>query len=95
MRIEKSSPTVFTPLDDGTGVLLNLETLIYYSLNPTGVALWKHIEAEKSITIDDLVRETCDRFDVSVETAQREIDAFVQHLQQFKIIRAGNPDSIG
>ena len=86
MRIEKSSPTVFTPLDDGTGVLLNLETLLYYSLNRTGVALWKHIEAEKSFTIDDLVRKTCERFDVSPETAHPEINTFIQHLLQFKIV---------
>jgi hypothetical protein len=32
MYIEKLQPTVFTPLDDGTGVLLNLQTLLYYSL---------------------------------------------------------------
>ena len=95
MRIEKASPTVFTPLDDGTGVLLTLETLFYYSLNRTGVAVWQHLEVEKSCTIDDLVRKTCDQFDVSPETARREINAFVQHLQQFKIVRVSKMDSVG
>lgn len=68
MRIEKSSPTVFTQLDDGTGVLLNVETLSYYGLNRTGVALWREIEADKSFTIDDLVRATCERFLMSSKT---------------------------
>jgi len=85
MRFEKSSPTVFTPLDDGRGVLLNLETLFYYSLNRSGAALWQAIE--NSQTLDDLVSVTCERFDVDQDTARREIGDFVERLQQFKMVR--------
>jgi hypothetical protein len=48
MHIEKLQPTVFTPLDDGTGVLLNLQTLLYYSLNKTGAAVWQQIEEKRA-----------------------------------------------
>ena len=81
------SPIVFTPLDDGTGVLLNLETLFYYSLNRTGVALWQEIDTNGSLTSDELVRTTCERFEVEEDVAQREVAAFVERLQQFKIIQ--------
>ena len=87
MRVEKSSPTVFTPLDDRTGVLLNLETLSYYRLNRTGVVVWREIEKTDFSTIDDLVRATCERFDVSEYAARREIGTFVEMLEQFKLVR--------
>jgi hypothetical protein len=84
MRFEKA-PTVFTPLDDGRGVLLNLETLFYYSLNRSGAALWQ--EMENSQTLDDLVSITCERFEVDQDTARREIGDFVERLQEFKVLR--------
>jgi len=87
MRIEKASPVVFTPLEDGTGVLLNLETLFYYSLNRTGVALWQEIDAKKALTVDELVRAICDRFEISADLAGQEIEQFVARLQELKIIR--------
>ena len=88
MRVQKSPLTVFTPLDDGTGVLLNLETLFYYSLNRTGVALWQEIEGGDSPTLDVLVQATCKRFDVDEDGARREIAAFVARLEEFRMVRS-------
>jgi len=87
MRVEKSSLTVFTPLDDGTGVLLNVDTLFYYSLNRTAVTLWRQIEANSPFTPDDLVPAMCERFEVDGETARREITTFVEKLEGLKILR--------
>jgi coenzyme PQQ synthesis protein D (PqqD) len=87
MRVEKSSHTVFTPLDDGTGVLLNVDTLFYYSLNRTAVALWKLIEANTSFTPDALVPAFCERFEVDREAARRGIAAFVEKLEELQILR--------
>ena len=89
MRIEKSSQTVFTPLADGTGVLLNLDTLFYYSLNPTGSILWQEIEASKVLNFDDLLRSACERFDVDEASARPFISKFIERLEQFKMIRTG------
>lgn len=87
MRIEKSSPVVFTPLDDGTGVLLHLETLFYYSLNRTGAALWREIDTNGSIECEELVRAICERFDIEKAAAEREVIAFVGRLQALKMVR--------
>lgn len=87
MRVEKSSSTVYTPLDDGTGVLLNVETLSYYSLNRSGVAIWEEIDRVSSLTLDDLVRRMCDGFEVDQGAAQPEIEAFLGQLEQFKMVR--------
>ena len=35
---------LLTELDDGTGVVLNLETKFYHTLNATAVSLWKSLE---------------------------------------------------
>ena len=87
MLVEKSPLTVFTPLEDGTGVLLNLETLLYYSLNRTGVALWQEIERGDSPTLDVLVQATCKRFDVDEDGAHRAIIAFVDRLEELRMVR--------
>jgi Coenzyme PQQ synthesis protein D (PqqD) len=87
MRVEKSTLTVFTALDDGTGVLLNLATLFYYSLNRTGVALWEELERRNPSTLDDLVRATCGRFDVDEDAARQHIAAFVGQLEELRMVR--------
>jgi hypothetical protein len=86
MLAKKSLRAVFTKLDDGTGVLLNLDTLRYYSLNRTGAALWQQIESSETFNSDDLLRATCQRFEIDERTARREIDAFVEQLQHFKMV---------
>jgi hypothetical protein len=87
MRVEKLSPTVFTPLEDGTGVLLNLETLSYYSLNRSAAAVWQELEKNSPSALDDLVRMICERFDVDQDAAHREVGAFVELLERFKMVR--------
>ena len=87
MIVEKSPLTVFTPLDDGTGVLLNLETLFYYNLNRTGAALWQEIERSNQPTLNALIQATCRRFDVAEDGARREIIAFIERLKDFKMVR--------
>jgi hypothetical protein len=87
MHVEKSPQTVFTALADGTGVLLNLETLFYYELNKTGAVLWQEIEATNSATVDRLVTAVCNRFDVNAESARPGIVAFVSRLAEFKMVR--------
>jgi hypothetical protein len=87
MQINKTASTVFTPLDDGTGVLLNIETLLYYSLNRTGSQLWKLLEEVQTVSLDDLVMLTCERFDVTEENARLALLAFIDRLDSFKMIR--------
>jgi len=87
MQIEKDSPTVFTPLDDGTGVLLNLNTLFYYSLNRTGAALWQQIEERKSTTLEELLRNTRERFEVSEDAVRPLVIKFIEQLESFKMVR--------
>ncbi|HYP28482.1 MAG TPA: PqqD family protein [Blastocatellia bacterium] len=88
MQIEKSPSTVFNLLEDKTGVLLNLDTLIYYSLNRTGAAIWQQIEIEKQVTLDDLARYVCEQFAVDEASAREHTRAFVDRLSDLKMIHA-------
>jgi hypothetical protein len=87
MRIEKLSSTVFTPLDDGTGVLLNLDTLLYYSLNRTGAAVWREIENKQVVALEEAVATLCGRFAVAEDAAQIDLRAFLEHLARFNMVR--------
>lgn len=87
MVIEKASQTVFTPLADATAVLLNLNTLLYFKLNRTGAAVWKQIEEWQILTLEDLVRSTCERFEVGESEARDYIRQFVGRLEEFQMIR--------
>jgi hypothetical protein len=87
MIVEKSPQTVFTPLEDGSGVLLNLETRFYYNLNRTGVALWQEIERSNSSTLNGLIDAICKRFDVPEDGARRDIIGFIERLKEFNMVR--------
>jgi len=89
MRVEKLAQTVFTLLEDGAGVLLNLDTLCYYNLNRTGAAVWRDLEANTSRSLEEIVAVICDRFEVAEEAARIDARAFVEHLARFKMVRIG------
>lgn len=95
MIIEKSSSTVFTPLEDETAVLLNLETRYYYNLNRTGAAIWQQIEKNAQTTLDDIVRAICQQFEVDEQTAREEANTFLERLKQFKMVRLQAVDALG
>jgi len=86
MHVEKLASTVFTPLENGAGVLLNLNTLCYYNLNKTGVAVWKLLEEAKTVGLDEITRRICERFDVEQDAAQIDLKAFVEHLARFNMV---------
>jgi hypothetical protein len=95
MIIEKSSSTVFTPLEDETAVLLNLETRYYYNLNRTGAAIWQQIEKNAQTTLDELVLAICQQFEVDEQTAREEANTFLERLKQFKMVRIQPVDALG
>ena len=87
MQVRKVSAPVFTVLSDGTGVLLNLETLVYFSLNKTGAALWLEIDRTGTVTVEDLVHCVGGRFDVDQSSAQVEISRFVEQLARLGLVQ--------
>ncbi|HEY2406954.1 MAG TPA: PqqD family protein [Polyangiaceae bacterium] len=63
---------LLTELADGTGVVLHLDTKFYYTLNVTGVAVWKAIAAGRD-TEAALAEHLVAEFDVERATAEADL----------------------
>lgn len=69
---------LFTELDDGTGVLLHLETKFYFTLNPTAVVVWKSLgEGASKGAIADKLTAT---FRVERDVAERDVTAILEEM---------------
>lgn len=77
---------VFTDLDDGSAVLLHLESKYYYSLNDTGSFLWKLIEKQEGTTEQEMINELCDAYDVDKTKAKQDVEEFVRDLSEQGLI---------
>lgn len=87
MQVRKVSSSVFTALSDGTAVLLNLETLLYFSLNRTGAALWLEIDRTGPVAFEHLVQWICESFDVDQGSAEVGIGRFVEQLNRLGLVQ--------
>ncbi len=77
---------VFTDLDDGSAVLLHLESKYYYSLNETGSFLWKLMEKAEGISEEEMIKELCENFDVKEGKAKQDVDEFIHNLSEEGLI---------
>jgi hypothetical protein len=78
---------VFTDLDDGSAVLLHLQTKYYFSLNETGCFLWKLLEREHGASEEEMAVELCEAFDVESDRAKSDVQEFLQDLQEQGLIK--------
>lgn len=78
-RFRASSRVIFTPLADGTGVLLDLDSKFYFTLNTTGVAVWRCL-LDGDANVTRLAAELVERFDVSVDDAISDVRTLLGDL---------------
>lgn len=71
-------------LADGVA-LLDTGSSTYYALNSVAAAIWALIE--KSTTIDALVEHVAATFDVSDDTARRDIESLIASLAENELVR--------
>lgn len=71
---------LLTELGDETGVLLHLDTKFYYTLNRTGLTLWKALSAAPPKGAHELAAHLVASFSVDAETARADVDAVVEEL---------------
>ena len=77
------SDVIVTELD-GEAVLLNLDTKLYFSLNATGVAIWKLLD--EGLTLGQIGERLFQEFDVTPEKAQQCVLDLVDHLNDEKLV---------
>ena len=77
-EMQPNPQALFTELDDGTGVLLHLETKFYFTLNPTAVVVWRSLGEGASLSaIADRLTAT---FRVEREVAERDVTAILEEM---------------
>ena len=65
---------LLTELGDGTGVVLDLDTKFYFTLNATGVIVWKELVSRPAgTTAQELATKLEELFDVARDDAARDV----------------------
>ncbi|HEX8423232.1 MAG TPA: PqqD family protein [Pyrinomonadaceae bacterium] len=78
---------VFTEFDDSEGVLVDLNSKRYYTLNETAMIIWRGLERKR--TREEIIRDITDAYDVTPEHAARSLDQLVASLQARKLLPSG------
>lgn len=85
-RATPNSDVVMTELE-GEAVLLHLDTKHYYSLNATGLHIWKWLGPDR--TLGEISERLQGKFDVTLDKAQESVLRLVSALQAEKLVDVG------
>jgi hypothetical protein len=81
----KSKSVVCTELDDG-GILLNLDTKYYYTLNETGLRIWQLIDECK--TPAKITNSLANEYEIDIESAESSVLGLMQELEKNGLIHS-------
>lgn len=79
-RFAASSRALFTDLQDGTSVLLHLDTKAYFELNETATFIWNTVAARGPVSIGEIADAAAQTFEISAETAEAHIQTLLTAL---------------
>jgi hypothetical protein len=82
--IKVNPSVVCTQLQNGDSVLLHLDTQMYYSLNPTGVFIWEHLNGKRSI--QDVSEALEQKYDISIQDAGKSVSTLINELAEEKLV---------
>jgi len=87
-RFAPNSPEILTGMVEGDALLINLATGTYYSMANVAGYIWAQIEKRHSIKemLDSLVQ----RYDISLESARRDLQTFLQKLEHEHLVLAAS-----
>lgn len=78
--VVKRSPNVPWRTIDGKGILVDLESGYYFSLNKTGQFIWGQIDGERNL--GEIARRLVEQFEVDEETALRDCIELATRLHE-------------
>lgn len=90
VKLRSNPRCILTELEDRTGVLLNIDTKFYFTLNDTGVFLWKQL-AQGPCSSEELAQRLSSEFDVSSQQALPDVQALVAELEANRLIQRDAP----
>ncbi len=79
---------VATQLDDGDGVLVDLNTKQYYQLNETAMLIWRALESGR--VFDQIVTDIMAAYAVDNEQAAASAERLLNKLHERKLVRSAD-----
>lgn len=76
---------------DEEGILVNLETGFYFSLNPVALFIWDLCDGEASNA--QILAKIVENFDVVEETARQDFEAFLEALESENLLVLSPPQA--
>jgi hypothetical protein len=76
---------VASQLEDGEGVLVDLNTRQYFQLNETAMLIWRALENGRPL--DQIVEELKKTYEVSEKRALASAETLLQKLHERKLVR--------
>lgn len=72
---------LLTTLADETGVLLDLDTKFYFTMNAASVAVWQLLESRGPTELDALAGGLVAHFDVELDRARTDCETLLRDLE--------------
>lgn len=79
--VERQVSTVL----DGEAVILQLETGVYFGLNPVGTHIWTLLQA-RPYTAQELAASILDTFEIDHETCLKDLQHFLDRMVQKRLV---------
>ncbi len=79
-RYVASERALLTELGDGTGVLLDLDSKFYFTLNETAIFVWKVLGDRVGLTRAELAQQLSRAFDVDQARAAADLEPVLEEL---------------
>lgn len=81
--VRRSSRASFRRLENGSAVVLHLDTAQYHGLNEVGAAIWNLADGR---SLDEIVGALREEIDAAPEDLQDEVAAFLEALHERELV---------
>lgn len=82
-KIKQVSGVLFNRVDDEL-VMMDVERGVYFGINAVGATIWEKID--NPISIQEVINQLLEEFDVSEEICTQETLAFLREAEKHKVI---------
>ncbi len=91
--VRRSERATFRKLEDGSGVILHLDTTQYHGVNEVGAAIWELTDAPRSFA--DLVEGLQRQLDDPPSGLEADVEDFLRALQERDLVSLSSGDAAG
>ncbi|MCA1641930.1 MAG: PqqD family protein [Acidobacteria bacterium] len=82
--LKPQDQVVFSDLEGGEAVLVDMNARRYYTLNETAIFVWQRLE--KNTSAEEIARELADTYDVTPERAAASVQKLLAELSQRNLL---------